>query len=154
MMINNTIGVTPMNDMLPLEGNNNVVDLNARVSTGHAQSVPSTKLTAHDIDNFYRRIQSSSLSLEVLTEEINNITLEGKPLSIQQQNELLGACLARAKNDQGEKSEIYSLLNKKLINVISFGCLMNSYMTDIISSKSGNPMIDDELEDDSSLGVW
>ena len=58
MTINNTRGVTPINNMSPLE-NNNVVDLNARVSdASNITSMSHTQLSPRDIDNFYQRIQA------------------------------------------------------------------------------------------------
>ncbi len=154
MTINNTSGVTPNNGNMPLESNN-VVDLNARVSdASSAASVSSTQITAHDIDHFYQNIKSAPLTLQALTDELNNMTLDGKPLSLQQQEELISACLARVENDDGKASNLYSLLNEKFINVISLRGLMNQYMADIFNSKSGNPMIDDALEDDPKAGVW
>ena len=78
------------------------------------------------------------------------MALDGKWISFQQQQELISACLTRAKNEHGETSSIYSLLNEKFINVTAMRGLMDSYMIDIFSSKSGNPMI--ALEDDASTG--
>lgn len=153
MTINNTRGVTPMNNISPFE-NSNVVDLNERVSdASNITSMSHTQLSPRDIDNFYQRIQSSSLTLQGLTDELNNMALDGKWISLQQQQELISACLTRAKNEHSETSSIYSLLNEKFINVIAMRGLMNSYMGDIFSSKSGNPMIDEALEDEANKGV-
>lgn len=152
MTINNTRGVTPTNNTSPLE-NNNVVDLNARVAdVSNITSPFGTQLSPRDIDNFYQRIQSSSLTLQRLTDELNNMVLDGKWLSLQQQQELISACLTRAKSEHGKTASIYSLLNEKFTNVIAMRGLMNSYMGDIFSSKSGNPMIDEALEDEANTG--
>ncbi len=153
MAINNTPGVTAINGNMPLE-NSSMVDLNTRVSdANNTASVPGTQITARDIDSFYQHIQSSPLTLQALTDELSNMTLDGKPLSLQQQQELVSACLARVEIDYGKTSNIYSLLNEKLINLISFRGLMNHYMADIFNSTSGNPTIDSALEDDPSAGI-